>query len=90
MHLCAEKDCELRAALERPTPRLGSVIAKQHPLEHVPIHGIVVYDHVEVRELDLRPGPNRTLKVIANARRPRPEPPRSTSDITADVMLGER
>ncbi len=36
MHVCAEKDCEFRPTLERPTPRLGSVIAKQHTLEHVP------------------------------------------------------
>ena len=37
MHVCAGKDREFRAALERPTPRLGSVTAKQQPLEHVPI-----------------------------------------------------
>ena len=34
------------------------------------IECLVVYDHVEVRELDLPTGPNRTLKVIENARRP--------------------
>lgn len=34
------------------------------------IECIVVYDHVTVRELDLPCGPNRTLKVIENARRP--------------------
>jgi glycosyltransferase involved in cell wall biosynthesis len=32
------------------------------------IECIVVYDHVEVRELDLPAGPNRTLKAIQNAR----------------------
>jgi glycosyltransferase involved in cell wall biosynthesis len=44
-----------------------AILRQNYPGE---VECIVVYDHVEVRELDLRPGPNRTLKVIANARRP--------------------
>jgi glycosyltransferase involved in cell wall biosynthesis len=45
---------------------VASILAQNYP---GPLECIVVYDHVEVRELDVPVGPNRTLKVIQNTRR---------------------
>jgi glycosyltransferase involved in cell wall biosynthesis len=46
---------------------VASILGQNYPGT---IECIVVYDHVEVRELELPVGRNRTLKVIANGRRP--------------------
>jgi glycosyltransferase involved in cell wall biosynthesis len=46
---------------------VASILGQNYPGT---IECIVVYDHVEVRELDLPVGRNRALKVIANGRRP--------------------
>jgi glycosyltransferase involved in cell wall biosynthesis len=46
---------------------VASILGQNYPGT---IECIVVYDHVEVRELELPVGRNRALKVIANGRRP--------------------
>jgi glycosyltransferase involved in cell wall biosynthesis len=46
---------------------VASILGQNYPGT---IECIVVYDHVEVRELELPIGSNRTLKVIENGRRP--------------------
>ncbi|RSM49971.1 glycosyl transferase [Actinoplanes sp. ATCC 53533] len=58
------------ATLDRPgllERTVAGILGQNYPGT---IECLVVYDHVPVRELDLPTGPNRTLKVIANARRP--------------------
>jgi glycosyltransferase involved in cell wall biosynthesis len=46
---------------------VGSILAQDYPGE---VECLVVYDHVEVREFDLPSRPGRTVRFIANTRKP--------------------